>query len=230
MHLWSVGYESDDCSEYETSLTILIVFIFLPSFYQCPVHSSGFAQQNKKLSQPGNILKEGKFQVWTTVSGTRVACRDHEMGRLTHVLLLYFIPFQNVIKGMHSSQQKIWLKWVKIWYLCFQRWDMMPIINKEYHPHDRRIKKNTCSFTSASVLQSQPHFCSLLPMFSYGAIGNKTHGAKHGRKTWKLKRYDTSNLLGGSTWWFGIAFTVVPWWTGWGDSLSGIHRKLKPQL
>ena len=107
--------------------------------------------------------------------------------------------------------------------------DLTPIINKEYHPHDRRIKKNTCSFTSASVLQSQPHFCSLLPMFSYGAIGNKTHGAKHGRKTWKLKRYDTSNLLGGSTWWFGIAFTVVPWWTG-GDSLSGIHRKTQTTI
>lgn len=187
-------------------------FFSLYSFYQCRIHSSGFAQKNKKLSQPGNILKKGKFQVWTTVSGTRVACRDHDMGRLTHVLLLYFIPFQNVIKGMHSSQQKIWLKWVKIWYLCFQRWDMMPIINKEYHPHDRRIKKNTCSFTSASVLQSQPHFCSLLPMFSYGAIGNKTHGAKHGRKTWNVRGMAPQTCLVVQ---LGVVEShLVPWWRG----------------
>ena len=110
---------------------------------------------------------------------TRVACRDHDMGRLTHVLLLYFIPFQNVIKGMHSSQQKIWLKWVKICvyiYILF----VLPKMGYDAY-HQQRIsstwqknQKNTCSFTSASVLQSQPHFCSLLPMFSCGAIGNKT--------------------------------------------------------
>lgn len=88
-------------------------FFSLVSFRVQSIHLD-LTQIKKKLSQPGNILKEGKFEVWTTVSGTRVACRDHDMGRLTHVLLLYFIPFQNVIKGMHSSQQKNWLKWAKI--------------------------------------------------------------------------------------------------------------------
>lgn len=152
MHLWSIGYESDDCSEYETSLTILIVFIFLPSFFPCPVHSSGFDPNKKEIEPTWKYPERRQVRGLNYCLGYKGSLPRSRYGKAHSCAATLLHPLPERYQGNAFKPAK------KLIEMGQNMWDMMPIINKEYHPHDRRIKKNTCSFTSASVLQSQPHF------------------------------------------------------------------------
>ncbi len=173
----TIGYESDDCSEYERSLTILIVFICLPWFLSISIHWFGLTKNQEiaptwkyperrqvpglnycfwykgslPRSQWNSPNGEGSLICYSTSSPSRTLSRECIQAIIPWNWSKYMLP--------HMGYDT--------WYPSFI---------------DMRLKdqKNTCSFTSASVLQSQPHFWSLLPIVQHGA--KHQDGTKRRRK------------------------------------------------